>query len=71
MNTAVYALTRIISLLIGWAIAYGLGWLANLVIMGAKWPVFFALAAWWTYIAIKYVGRKADYHRTGIDRRGG
>jgi hypothetical protein len=71
MKTAIYALTRMISLLMGWAIAYGLGWLVDLLINGAKWPVFLVLAAWWTYVAIKYLGPEAQYNRTGVDRRGG
>jgi hypothetical protein len=52
------------SLLVGLAIAWGLAWIADLVIAGAKWPVFIVLAGWWTFVAIKYVGREADRHRS-------
>jgi hypothetical protein len=75
MNTLVYVATRMISLLVGWAIAWGLAWIADFVITGAKWPlitgakwpVFIALAGWWTYVAVKYVGREADRHRARFD----
>ena len=71
MKLALYAANRMFTLLVGWAIAWGFGWLVNLLIAGAQWPVFLVLAAWWTFVAIKYVGREAEYNRTGIDRRGG
>jgi hypothetical protein len=67
MNTVVYAASRMMSLLVGWAIAWGLAWIADLLITGAKWPVFIALAGWWTYVAVKYVGREADRHRSRLD----
>jgi hypothetical protein len=71
MKLALYAANRMFTLLVGWGIAWGIGWLVNLLIAGAQWPIFLVLAAWWTYVAIKYVGCEAQYHHTGIDRRGG
>jgi hypothetical protein len=48
MKLAEYAAHRMFRLLIGWGIAWGFGWLVNLLIPGAQWPVFIALAGWWT-----------------------
>lgn len=63
MNTAIYAVTRMVSLLIGWGIAYGLSLAADWLIAGAKWFVFIALAAWWTYVSFVYVSREAQRNR--------
>jgi hypothetical protein len=56
---------RLFTLLMGWAIAWGFGWLVNLLIADAQWPVFLVLAAWWTYVAIKDIGREVDFYRKG------
>jgi hypothetical protein len=54
-----YALARIISLLVGGAIAFGFALLADWLIAGAKWPVFLSLAGCWTYLVIHYVWLEA------------
>jgi hypothetical protein len=59
VNTFSYALSRMMSLAIGWLVAYGIAALANWLIDGARWPVFIALAGWWTYISVVYVSREA------------
>jgi hypothetical protein len=62
-NTLIYAFSRMMSLAMGWLIAYGIAWVADWIISGAKWPVFIALAGWWTYISVVYVSREAKRAR--------
>ena len=50
-----YALARLVSLLLGMAIAFGLALAADWLIAGALWPVFLSLAACWAYVVIAYV----------------
>ena len=50
-----YALARLVSLLVGAAVAFGLALLADWLIPGAMWPLFLSLAACWAYVVIRYV----------------
>jgi hypothetical protein len=50
-----YALARLVSLLVGAAVAFGLALLADWLIAGAMWPVFLSLAGCWAYVVIGYV----------------
>ena len=55
MGGGYYVSARLISLIVGCAIAYGIGLVANLAIAGFKWPVFLVLAGLWSYTLIRVV----------------
>lgn len=59
MHTAIYALTRLILFGFGWSVAALMAVAAELMMTGAKWPIFSVFAAWWTYVCAVYVQGEA------------
>ncbi len=59
MHTGFYTLARLMLYGFGWAIAAVLGFAADSMLAGAKWPVFGILSAWWTFVCSLYVQREA------------
>lgn len=59
MHTGFYTLARLMLYGFGWAIAAVLGFAAESMLTGAKWPVFGILSAWWTFVCSLYVQREA------------
>jgi hypothetical protein len=59
VNMITYALARVVSVLVGGAIAFGLALLAAWLVAGAMWPVFLLLAGCWAYLVIDYVRLEA------------
>jgi hypothetical protein len=55
MYMATYALARLMLFGFGWGVATLLALSADLMVIGTKWPVFGAFAAWWTYVCALYV----------------
>jgi len=39
---------------VGFAVAFGIGWLVGLVVPCAKLPVFLALSTWWAQTGWRY-----------------
>ncbi len=62
MQTAAYALTRLILFGFGWSIAVVLALAADELLPGVKWPVLGILAALWTFICALYVAGEARTH---------
>jgi predicted anti-sigma-YlaC factor YlaD len=60
MQTAAYALTRLILFGFGWSIAVVLALAADALLPGVKWPVLGILAALWTFICALYVAGEAN-----------
>jgi hypothetical protein len=63
MHLAVYAIARLILLGIGWSLAGLLGVIGEMMLGGLKWPVFGALAAWWTFACAVYVNGESGAQR--------
>lgn len=62
MQTAAYAMTRLILFGFGWGVATLLALTADMMMAGTKWPVFGIFAAWWTYICALYVVGEAQWN---------
>ncbi|OQW54157.1 MAG: hypothetical protein A4S14_01595 [Proteobacteria bacterium SG_bin9] len=60
MHTGFYTLARLMLYGFGWGIAAVLGFAAESMLTGAKWPVFGILSAWWTFVCSLYVQREAN-----------
>jgi hypothetical protein len=60
MQTAAYALTRLILFGFGWSIAAVLAIAADEQLSGVKWPIFGLSAALWTLICALYVTGEAN-----------
>lgn len=59
MQTGFYTLARLMLYGFGWGVAALLGFAADSMISGTKWPVFGVLSAWWTFACSIYVQREA------------
>ena len=64
MGGGYYVSARLISLIVGCAIAYGIGLVANLAIAGFKWPVFLVLAGLWSCTLIRVVIEELKHGQT-------
>jgi hypothetical protein len=64
MGGGYYIAARLLGLIVGCAIAYGVGLLADLAIAGFKWPVFLALAGWWSYALVRVMIQELKHGQT-------
>jgi hypothetical protein len=65
MHVATYALARLMLFGFGWGVATLLALSADIMMIGAKWPVFGLIAAWWTYACALYVQGEAGDQPAG------
>jgi hypothetical protein len=60
MWTALHTIVRIFVMAAGWFIALALGQVADMLLTGAKWPIFIGCGSWWTFSCVMWARRDAQ-----------